>query len=165
MPFSSRSWLNKSAIGLFALTALLLVSSCQTSRKALDLETIATLHLYTSDDVNPDADQRPSPVVVKIFKLTDSRRFKRADFLSLYEGAENLLGDNLLGTVTLKELAPGEYRKEVIKLPDDTQFIGVIAEFSQYNNAKPTLAVAITPHTNNKIHIHLTEAAVSQVEK
>ncbi len=153
---------------LFWLPCLLLcflMSGCQTSRKALDLETLATLNLYASEDVNPDADNRPSPVVVKVFKLTDSRRFKRADFLSLYESAESRLGDNLLGTVTLKELAPGETRQEVIKLPDDTQFIGIIAEFSQYNSAKPTLALAIKPHNKNTFHVHLTEAAVTQVEK
>lgn len=156
-------WINVKLIALILMGVFL--ASCQTSRKALDLETIATLDIYTERDVNPDADNRASPVVVKVFKLTDDRRFKRADFLSLYEGADNRLGDNLLGVVTLKELAPGEVRQEVIKLPDGTRFIGIMAEFSNYTNAKPLLALEIIPHSNNKYEVSLSKASVSRVER
>ncbi|HEY7774762.1 MAG TPA: type VI secretion system lipoprotein TssJ [Marinagarivorans sp.] len=151
---------------LFAVFFMgLALAACQTSRKALDLETIVTLDLYTGKDVNPDADSRPSPVVVRVFKLTDDRRFKRADFLSLYESADNRLGDNLLGVVTLKELAPGEVRQEVIKLTDEARFIGIMAEFSNYTNAKPLLALEVVPHSNNKYEVSLSKASVSRVER
>ena len=148
---------------LVVTAACLLLTACQTSRKALDLETLVTLSFFTSDDTNPDADQRASPVVVRVFKLTDDRRFKRADFLSLFEGADSRLGDNLLGVVTLKEFAPGEVRQEVIKLPDDAHFIGIMAEFSDYTNAKPLLALPIVPHNNNHYEISLSKASVSRV--
>lgn len=140
-------------------------SACQTARKKLDLPTLATLNLYTAHDVNPDADGRASPVVVRIFKLTDDRRFKRADFLSLYEGADGRLGDNLLAVVTLKELAPGEVRQEVIRLPDETRAIGIMAEFSQYQSAQPLLALSITPHANNTYEVGLSKAAVTRIER
>jgi type VI secretion system protein VasD len=159
---SASKWLTLKflAIAVFGIT----LAACQTSRKALDLDTLVTLNFVTADDINPDADQRASPVVVKVFKLTDDRRFKRADFLSLFEGADSRLGDNLLGLVTLKEFAPGEVRQEVIKLSDDTQFIGIMAEFSDYTNAKPLLTLAIVPHKNNHYDIGLSKASVIRAE-
>lgn len=161
-------FVNRIANAFYWLTIAALaasISACQTSRKALDLDTITTLDFYTANDVNPDADQRPSPVVVKVFKLTDDRRFRRADFLSLYEGADGRLGDNLLGVVTLKEFAPGEVRREVIKLPDDVRFIGIMAEYSDYTNAQPLMSLAIVPHTNNKYEVGLTKASVVRIER
>ena len=47
-------WINVKLIALILMGVFL--ASCQTSRKALDLETIATLDIYTERDVNPDAD-------------------------------------------------------------------------------------------------------------
>lgn len=155
----------KNVYWLAAIVMAFSLSACQTSRKALDLDTITTLDIYTANDVNPDADQRPSPVVVKVFKLTDDRRFRRADFLSLYEGADGRLGDNLLGVVTLKEFAPGEVRREVIKLPDETRFIGIMAEYSDYTNAQPLMSLEIVPHSNNKYEVGLTKASVVHIER
>lgn len=42
-------------------SALLTTSGCATTRKTLNFETIAVLTVQTSDDTNPDTDNRPSP--------------------------------------------------------------------------------------------------------
>jgi len=91
-----------------------------------------------------------SPVVVRVFKLADDRQFSREDFLNLYEDAENRLGKDLLGTIKLKEIAPGETRKEVIELSEDVKYVGLLAEFVRYQEAEAIQIVPITDHKINK---------------
>ena len=80
------------------LVAAGFLAGCQSVKEVLELDTSAELHIAASEDINPDADRRPSPVVLHIFKLTDDRQFRRQDFLSLYENAEARLGKELVGS-------------------------------------------------------------------
>jgi type VI secretion system protein VasD len=65
------------------------------------------LNLTASADVNPDAQNRPSPVVIRIYQLKDDAGFKGADFFVLYDKEEATLAAALVSRVEF-ELAPGE---------------------------------------------------------
>ena len=43
------------------------------------------LTLVASPDVNPDGQNRPSPIVVRIYQLKDDTGFKDADYFALYD--------------------------------------------------------------------------------
>ena len=130
---------------LISVVALSVVS-CSGTRKLLNIDTAAELTVITSKDVNPDQDGRPSPIVIKVFALTDDRQFKREDFLSLYENPPERLGSDLIDTFTLQEFSPEETRTETVKLTPETQFIGLMAEYAQYDKAKALLILPVTPH-------------------
>ena len=130
--------------------AALLISGCSSTKKMLDLDTTAVLDIRIAEEVNPNEDGRSTPVVIRVFSLADERQFKREDFLNLYEDAANRLGKDLIDEVKLRELAPSEQRIEKLELTEDTRFLGIMAEFSQFQNAQALIVLPIEAHSKNK---------------
>ncbi|WP_319024744.1 type VI secretion system lipoprotein TssJ [Microbulbifer hainanensis] len=139
-------------VGVLAL----LVSSCQTTRRTLNLDTSVALAVDIKNDVNPDSDGRASPVVVRVFMLADDRQFAREDFLNLYENAQSRLGKDLINTVVLKEFAPGEQRVETLDLTPEVKYIGLLAEFVRYQEADALMVLPITDHKENEYQVALS---------
>lgn len=136
-------------------SALALLMGCQTTRETLSFDTTANITLYAAQDINPDQDNRASPLVIRVFKLADERQFGREDFLNLYEDAENRLGRDLIDTVVLKEIAPGEIRTEEFELAPDVKYLGLLAEFVNYQDADAITIIPITAHTDNDIDLQI----------
>ena len=74
------------------------------------------LNITASADVNPDAQNRPSPVVIRIYQLKDDAAFKGADFFALYDKEEATLAAALVSRVEF-ELAPGEKKTVTLTIP------------------------------------------------
>lgn len=146
-----------------ALMAMML-GGCQSAKKALDFDTSAVINFSASNNINPDSDGRASPVVIHVFKLADDRQFSREDFLSLYEGATARLGKDLVGSVVLKEITPGEARAEVLKLAPDVKFIGLMAEFIQYRDAEALMILPVLEHNQNVFDIAIDANKLSVAE-
>lgn len=136
------------------------LGGCLQVRKKLDLETKAEIDFFAASDVNPNTEGRPSPVVVKLFKLADSRQFKQQDFLALYENAKERLGVDLLEAVKLKEFAPNEQRIEKFKLNPDVKYIGILAEFSRYKEANATMVIPVESYKTNSYRIKISHLNV-----
>jgi len=150
---------------VITLAVTMAVTGCQSARKALNLNTSAVIEFNASADINPDGDDRPSPVVVHVFKLADDRQFSREDFLSLYEGAAARLGKDLIDTLVLKELTPGEERIETIELSEEVKYLGLMAEFIQYRDAEALLVIPVLEHNENMIHVGIEENRIAIIEK
>lgn len=136
------------------------LSACQTTRRTLNFDTSAEINFKAMSTINPDDDGRASPVVVRVFKLADSRQFSREDFLNLYENADDRLGKDLIDTVILKELAPGEMRTEVLELTPEVKYIGLLAEFVRYQDADAIVLLPITDHKANSFDVTLHRTAM-----
>jgi len=149
-----------------SFVALLVFSlcACQTTRRTLNFDTSLALSVDIENDVNPDSDGRASPLVVRVFMLADERQFSREDFLNLYENAESRLGKDLVDTVILKEFAPGEQRMEHLELSSEVRYIGLLAEFVQYQQAEALMLLPITDHKKNEYAITLTGTRMASTE-
>lgn len=145
--------------------ALVSVSGCQSARKALNMDTSMVVRLTATDAVNPDSDGRPSPVVLHVFQLADDRQFSREDFLSLYEGAAARLGKDLIDSVALKEVTPGETRSETLPLTPEVKYIGLMAEFIQYRDAEALLVVPVLEHNQTVVSVSLDDNRIAIVEE
>ena len=139
-------------------------TGCQSARKALNLDTSAVIHFEAAELINPDSDGRASPVVIHVFKLADSRNFARQDFLSLYEGASARLGKDLLGSVELKEVTPGEKRTELIELTPEVKYLGLMAEFIQYQNAVALAEVVVLEHNENGYFVQIEGSEIKVID-
>jgi type VI secretion system protein VasD len=93
------------------------------------------LNMTASADVNPDAQNRPSPVVIRIYQLKDDAAFKGADFFALYDKEEATLAAALVSRVEF-ELAPGEKKTVDYSVSPDTRFVGVVAAYRDIRNAQ-----------------------------
>lgn len=154
----------KLCAGVLISVMVMAVTGCQSARKALNMNTSVVIQFAADESINPDADDRASPVVIHVFKLADDRQFSREDFLSLYEGAGARLGKDLIDSLVLKELTPGETRSEVIELSEDVKFIGLMAEFIQYRDAEALLALPVLEHNQSVFEVELSKNRISVAE-
>ncbi len=140
-----------------ALVALLLLSltACQKTRQVLKVETSAVIDFVVNADVNPDDDNRPSPLVIRVVKLADARQFEREDLISLYENPAERLGTDYIDSIRLREFTPGESRSETIELDDSVLYLGLVAEFSQYQDANATLSLPIVANKANRFTVNI----------
>ena len=149
---------------LLVAALAVMLSACQTTRRTLNFDTSVALSVDIGKNVNPDSDGRASPVVLRVFMLADDRQFSREEFLNLYENAESRLGKDLIDTVVLKEFAPGEQRLERLPLTPAVKYIGLLAEFVQYQEAEGLMLLPITDHNKNEYAITLAGTRIVSTE-
>jgi type VI secretion system protein VasD len=119
-----------------------------------------SINISASSAINPNTNNRPSPVVVRVYELKASAQFESADFLSLYDKDQAVLGADIVARDEIV-FAPGD--KKVINKPlaADTKFIGVVAAFRDLERARWRALVPVLPNKNNLVAINLDGIAVS----
>lgn len=120
--------------------------------------------LTTSADVNPDAEGRPSPILVKIFLLKSEDKFSNADFFALFENPEATLGEDLLG-VGMASVAPGAGANIDIASKTDAAFVGVVAGFQNIDSASWRDVAAIDALKKNHAVVVTLGADTATIEK
>lgn len=120
--------------------------SSQESRvgRMLNLNTDFTLTVEAAPDINPSSHDRASPVFLRLYELTKEEAFAGADFIDLYERADSALGSSLVAQRQLPRIAPNEVRDYELVLDSDTRYVGLLAEFYQYENAAYKVVVPVT---------------------
>ncbi len=93
------------------------------------------IELIATQDVNPDGNDRASPIQLRIYQLTSRTTVDNLEFDELYFNGEALLSDELL---SLDEviLQPGESLSRKIALQDTAGFIAVVAAFRNLDTSK-----------------------------
>lgn len=95
----------------------------------------ARARLVASDQVNPDASGRASPIVVRLFQLREEGAFAAAEFFDLYAKEKAVLGESLVSREEYV-LAPGETRELEIPLNAQTRYLGVLAAYRDVRSAQ-----------------------------
>jgi len=91
--------------------------------------------LSVSQDANPDANGRASPIVLRVYQLQEEGTFKDVDFFALFEHEREVLGPSLLSREEYA-LAPGEQRELQLRLAPGVRYIGAAAAFRDIDNAR-----------------------------
>jgi type VI secretion system protein VasD len=94
----------------------------------------ASMTLEVSHDVNPDANGRPSPVVIHIFQLKGDAVFLRAEFFALMDDPK-ALGDALISRDEFF-LQPGDQRTIDVTLATEAALVGVTAAYREFRTAE-----------------------------
>ncbi len=91
--------------------------------------------MSSAADINPDASNRASPLVIRVFELRSDAEFSGADFFALYEREKQTLGEAL---IERKEfvLQPGAKQELRLPMARDTRFVGVIAAYRDIRAAR-----------------------------
>lgn len=95
---------------------------------------VVKLTIAISPDANPDAQHRPSPIVLRVYQLKDDAAFKDADFFALFDKEQGVLGGSLISREEF-ELAPGQQKVIDYQLSLDARFVGVAAAFRDISNS------------------------------
>jgi type VI secretion system protein VasD len=92
------------------------------------LPTELSIALVASARANPDVRGRPSPVVVRIYELKTPAQFNAADFFSLNDKEQAILGAELLHREEAV-VSPGEIKQLVRKTNADARAVGVVVAY------------------------------------
>lgn len=122
--------------------------------------------LTAAESVNPDAQGRASPIVVKVYHLKSKDKFELADFFPLFDSPQATLEADMLGIQDFM-MAPGETKPYDGEVNPDTRYIGVVAAYRDINQAQ-WKAVVEMPEKNlvkfmqrNPLTIKVDRLAVS----
>ena len=110
----------------------------------LKLQTDVRLSIDARADINPDHSNEPAPVVLRFYELTAEQAFADADFVRLYERDSAVLGDTLVRRRQLPGVVPGEIRDHELVLEANTRYVGIMAEFYQYQRAAYKVVIPVT---------------------
>jgi len=94
----------------------------------------ARITIAASADVNPDANGRPSPIVVRVYQLKTDTTFVGADYFPLFDSEQKVLGADLISRREYV-MAPAEQRVVELELDLGARFVGVLAAFRDIRNA------------------------------
>lgn len=143
--FVTRSGLIKT---LLLAMVVFIMGGCSSSKSrvggVLNLDTDLKLTLKVASDINPDDNNRPSPVFVRFYQLKSTTAFDKADFIDIYERDKEIFGGDIVNKQTLKPLVPGETRVERLVLEPGTRAIAIYAEFSQYPGSTYKVTFPVT---------------------
>lgn len=121
---------------LFMVLGVVLAAGCASGPRVLEGQ------IKANATTNPDANGRPSPIVVRVYELKSLDAFGSADFFALFEKDAETLGGDLLGREEYG-LRPGESRPYRRQLQADTKFVGVVAAFRDLENSTWRQAVPL----------------------
>lgn len=111
---------------------ILALGACATSQPSPDK---AHMTVAAAADVNPAADGRPSPIVLRIYQLKDNAKFGNSDFFTLFDADQQTLGGDLLNRQEV-ELAPGEKRELDFTVVGEAKYLAVLAAYRDIRNAQ-----------------------------
>ena len=119
------------------LPIVLLMASClvlTACKSAPPKPHVVKLTVAVSADANPDAQNRPSPIVVRVYQLKDDAAFKDADFFALFDKEQATLAASLVSREEF-EVAPGSQKTLDYQLSLDARFVGVAAGYRNIRDA------------------------------
>lgn len=114
--------------------------------------TVVRLELVGDSLVNADARGRPSPVVVRYYVLQSTATFDAADFFSLFERDEAVLGASkvLREEITLK---PGDTHRTELRPPADGKFLAVFVAYRELNKLRWRASAPFPPNKTSSYSI------------
>lgn len=123
------------------LAVLALLSACSALSPYSEL-TKLDLDLQASDQLNPDLDGRPSPVVLRLLELKHPVAFENADFFSLYERARETLALDMVASEEL-EIRPGERRELKLSIDKDSRYVALLAAYRDLPETRWRYVIAV----------------------
>jgi type VI secretion system protein VasD len=144
---------------LFAVAGIVL-AACADKPPPPPPPTIVELTFITAADVNPDAEGRASPIVVRTFQLAGTNAFEKADFFQVHDKEAALLGPDLLARDELP-LAPGATQKVTIEAKPGIKFLGIIAAYRDIDNATWRADVPIPANQTTKLKVQLDKLTLT----
>jgi type VI secretion system protein VasD len=110
--------------------------------------------------MNPDVTGRPSPVLLRLYELKAPANFDQADFFSLYQQAQDVLGADLLARDEFL-LRPGETRTLERVVEPDARYLGLLAAYRDLDHALWHAVIPLTPHARSQVRVDLGRLALT----
>jgi len=144
------------------IAALAVLGGCSALSPNSDL-TKLDLSLQGSDRLNPDLNDRPSPIVIRLLELKHPVAFENADFFSLYQRPKEALSPDLVIQEEL-ELRPGEQRDLKLFVQEGSRYVGVLAAYRDLPESSWRFVIPLEHRAQNRIELRLDERGIQTVD-
>lgn len=138
---------------LFALS----LTACSVANMVV--EPFSKLEFEVAENINPDINGRPSPVVVKVFELSSRTLFDNQDFFALFDDAESVLGPDLISKTEF-DFEPDSQYEHSLSLSPGVRYAGILVAYRDIDTASWREVVAIDPTNYEVFNIHVGELSV-----
>lgn len=145
-------------IAALVLSLVCLLGGCARD-KAPDPSPVA-LSLSASTDANPDRNDRPSPVLVRVYELRSPGTFETADFFAMLEQDQAVLGGEMVNSWEF-QLDPGESTALDATFQASSGFIGVFAAYRDIERAQWRAVAPIRAGRENEMAVTVDRLTVS----
>lgn len=122
------------------------------------------LNIQAAENINPNINDKPSPLELRVYQLSDNQAFAEANFVQIFTDPQSVLKANLLVARQIASIYPGEHRRIVLPLAAEAKYIGVIAGFADYIKAKNKVVYALTTDLNAPVNINIDGLNLSLFE-
>ncbi len=136
-----------------------LLSACSSSSWAI-FPTRINSQILASFDINPDANNRPSPLVIRIYELKSISAFNDADFFKLYDEEAATLGGDMLSREEF-ELSPGQGREVTRTANDKARYFAVIAAFRNIDQARWRASTTLELNSKNTLVVRISKHRIT----
>lgn len=147
---TERTMKNLSAWKWIPMLALIMLIVAGCGREKQPDPTTVNLLLTASPQSNPDRNNRPSPVLVRVYELRSSGSFETADFFALLEQDQGVLGAEMLNRWEF-QLAPGETQTLDATFQPGSRHIAVVVAVRDIERAQWRAISAVTPNQQNQL--------------
>jgi len=141
-----------------ALLVMLVAAGC--SRDKAPEPTPVNLLLSASPAVNPDRNDRPSPVLVRVYELRSPGTFETADFFAMLEQDQAVLGGELVNRWEF-QLDPGETTTLDASFQAASGYLGVVAAFRDIEQAQWRAVTQVRPGRENELSAMIGRLSVT----
>ncbi|MRI32672.1 type VI secretion system lipoprotein TssJ [Endozoicomonas sp. OPT23] len=104
-------------------------------------------------DLNPNDRGEASPLKIRVYELSAGDLFEQSAFLDLYDQDSATLQDSLIKMHRIPVQYPGQTTEINLTLNTATRFIGVLAEFSRYQEADARAVGVVKPDRSHIAHL------------
>lgn len=147
---------SKHSFFILPLFLLFMLSGCASTEEVEKQPIFARLSINATKKLNPAVDGRASPLVLRVYQLSETTRFDNSDFFALYENDKAVLVNELQTRMEL-EIRPGENYQDQLELTSNTRFIAVLAAFRDLDNAQWKDMSPFILNENQSISIDINE--------
>lgn len=141
-------------VGLLVAFALVLIGCGGQPKKPDPIE--LEMQIVAADDLNPDINGRPSPVVVAVYQLAGATIFMEEEFFAVFDPEGEKLAEELLKREQMT-LQPGETREYRAEFNPETTHIGVAVAYRDMENAAWRASIQVPVESlGEKINIFST---------
>ncbi|WP_426142410.1 type VI secretion system lipoprotein TssJ [Pseudomonas sp. DWP3-1-2] len=137
---------------------VLLLSGCSVL-SPYSTQTRVELQLTASDQLNPDINGRPSPIVLRLLELKNPVLFETVDFFGLYGQTKELLAPDLVASEEL-ELRPGERVQLKLHVKEGSRYVGVLAAYRDLPETKWRYVIRVTPDATTYVALNLDHKGI-----
>lgn len=123
-----------------------------------------SMTIQAAENINPNTQSKPSPLELRVYQLSDNQTFKQADFLQIFNDPQGTLKTDLLAARQLESIFPGEKREIILPIVAEAKYIGIVAGFADYQEAKNKVIYMLRTDETVPVNINIDGVNLSLVE-